>query len=116
MAFIFAVASTGLAGGINEAVGHPLTSREEAERLTVGSRVTLAYATCKTMWITEVDKEKGIVVPAEANVLFIYKGKLYACAAPDALKEFRSNIDENIRKADENWRQFHFEWHGHPVF
>jgi hypothetical protein len=50
MAFILAVASTGLAaGGINGAVGHPVKSGEEAERLSLGSRVTLAYATCKTM-------------------------------------------------------------------
>jgi hypothetical protein len=50
MASIFAVASTGLAaGGINEAVGHPVKWREEAERLPFGSRVTLAYAMCTTM-------------------------------------------------------------------
>ena len=62
MAFIFAVASTGLAaGGINEAVGQPVKSREEAERLTVGSRITLVCATCKTMWITEVAKKKGFL-------------------------------------------------------
>ena len=40
MASIFAVASTGLAAGIPEAVGHPVKSREEAERLPVGSKVT----------------------------------------------------------------------------
>jgi hypothetical protein len=61
MASIFAVASTGLAAGINQAVGHPVKSREEAERLPLGSQVTLACATCKTMWNTEVDKKKGFL-------------------------------------------------------
>ena len=61
MASIFAVASTGLAAGINQAVGHPVKSREEAERLPLGSQVTLACATCKTVWNTEVDKKKGFL-------------------------------------------------------
>jgi len=61
MASIFAVASTGLPAGINQAVGHPVKSREEAERLPLGSQVTLACATCKTMWNTEVDKKKGFL-------------------------------------------------------
>jgi hypothetical protein len=68
MASIFAVATTGLAaGGINEAVGHPVKSREEAERPRVGSLVRLAYATRKTMWIANVDKEKGMVCPSRTN-------------------------------------------------
>src|SRR5438309_627417 len=61
MAFILAVASTGLAAGSNQAVGHPVKSRQEAERLPVGSKVTLACATCKTVWNTEVDKKKGFL-------------------------------------------------------
>ena len=61
MASILAVPSTGLAAGINQAVGHPVKSREEAERLPLGSQVTLACATCKTMWNTEVDKKKGFL-------------------------------------------------------
>jgi YHS domain-containing protein len=34
---------------------------------------------------------------------FIYKGKLYVCSSADGVTEFRSNIDENIRKADDYW-------------
>jgi hypothetical protein len=33
----------------------------------------------------------------------IYKSKLYVCSNADSAKEFRSNIDENIRKADDYW-------------
>jgi YHS domain-containing protein len=33
----------------------------------------------------------------------IYKGKLYLCSDADGVKKFRSNIDENIRKADDYW-------------
>jgi YHS domain-containing protein len=40
---------------------------------------------------------------SDPTAFFIYKGKLYVCADADATKEFRSNIDENIRKADTNW-------------
>jgi YHS domain-containing protein len=33
----------------------------------------------------------------------VYKGKLYVCHGADDLKEFRSNIDRNIREANEQW-------------
>jgi hypothetical protein len=61
VACIFAVASTGLAAGTKKAAGHPVKSREEAEQLPLGSKVTLACATCKTVWNTEVDKKKGFL-------------------------------------------------------
>jgi len=34
----------------------------------------------------------------------VYKGKLYLCWNQGALKEFKTNIDSNIEKADANWR------------
>ena len=34
----------------------------------------------------------------------IYKGRLYLCGNQGALKEFKTNIDSNIEKADLNWR------------
>src|SRR5258708_37724620 len=40
---------------------------------------------------------------SDPSVFFIYQGKLYVCSAPDSAKEFGSNIDESIRKADSNW-------------
>jgi YHS domain-containing protein len=33
----------------------------------------------------------------------IYKGKLYLCGNEGALKEFKSDIESNIEKADANW-------------
>ncbi len=35
----------------------------------------------------------------------VYKGKLYLCGNEGALKVFKSDIDNNIEKADTNWRQ-----------
>ena len=46
---------------------------------------------------------KGELKDSDPGVFFIYKGKLYVCSAADGAKEFRSNIDENIRKADDYW-------------
>jgi YHS domain-containing protein len=40
---------------------------------------------------------------SDPTAFFIYKGKLYVCSAADSAKEFRSNIDKNIRKADDYW-------------
>ena len=42
-------------------------------------------------------------VDIDPNVFFIIKGKLYVCESPEAEKEFRSNEQENIKKADQNW-------------
>ena len=49
---------------------------------------------------------------SDPTVFFIYKGKLYVCASTDAMKEFGSNMDESIRRADENWR----DWRDRPIF
>ena len=46
---------------------------------------------------------KGELKDSNPAAFFIYEGKLYVCSAVDSAKEFRSNINENIRKADENW-------------
>jgi YHS domain-containing protein len=46
---------------------------------------------------------KGQIADSDPAAFLIHKGKLYLCADPDSVKEFRSNIDENIRKADDYW-------------
>jgi YHS domain-containing protein len=46
---------------------------------------------------------KGELNDSDPAAFLIYKGKLYVCSAADSAKEFRSNIDENIRKADDYW-------------
>jgi YHS domain-containing protein len=46
---------------------------------------------------------KGQLKDSDPAAFFIYKGKLYVCSSADSAKEFRSNIDENIRKADDYW-------------
>jgi YHS domain-containing protein len=43
------------------------------------------------------------------TVFFILKGKLYLCTSPAAEKQFRSNEQENIRKADQNWYE-EYRW------
>ena len=73
MASIVAV-STGLAAGIPQAVGHPVKSREEAEQLLVGSKVTIACATCKTVWNTEVGKKKGFLAWFEPKTKHLCPG------------------------------------------
>jgi YHS domain-containing protein len=48
----------------------------------------------------------GILADPEGPSAFaVYKGKLYVCTTKGTLKSFKSNIDGNIDKADENWRQ-----------
>jgi YHS domain-containing protein len=42
----------------------------------------------------------------DPNVFFIYKGKLYVCSSPAAVKEFSSKPDVNIPKADANWQLY----------
>jgi YHS domain-containing protein len=56
---------------------------------------------------------KGELRDSDPTVFFIYKGRLYVCSAADGMKEFRSNIDENIRRADED-AVIHFGFHGNP--
>ena len=46
---------------------------------------------------------RGELKDSDPAAFFIQKGRLYVCSAADSAKEFRSNIDENIRKADEYW-------------
>ena len=50
---------------------------------------------------------------SDSTAFFVYGGKLYVRSAADTAKEFRSNIDENMRNADENLVT-HFGWHGNP--
>ena len=45
----------------------------------------------------------------DPTVFFVLKGKLYVCASPAAEKEFRTNPDENIKKADQDWDE-QYEW------
>lgn len=45
----------------------------------------------------------------DPTAFFIRKGKLYVCASPEAEREFRSNEQENIRKADQNWDE-QYRW------
>jgi YHS domain-containing protein len=46
---------------------------------------------------------KGELKDSDPTAFLIYKGKLYICSAADSAKKFRSNIDQNIRKADDYW-------------
>lgn len=45
----------------------------------------------------------------DPSVFFVLKGKLYVCASPDAEKEFQSNLQENVKKADQNWDE-EYRW------
>ena len=48
----------------------------------------------------------GVIAGIESpNAFTVYKGKLYIGGNQDALKSFKTNIDENIGKADTYWRQ-----------
>ncbi|HEY5704336.1 MAG TPA: YHS domain-containing (seleno)protein, partial [Terrimicrobiaceae bacterium] len=48
----------------------------------------------------------GVLANTESpNTFTVYNGKLYLCGNPDALKSFKTNIDDNIGKADAYWRQ-----------
>jgi YHS domain-containing protein len=46
---------------------------------------------------------KGELKDSDPTAFLIYKGKLYICSASDSAKEFRGNIDQNIRRADDFW-------------
>ena len=55
----------------------------------------------------------GVLADIEGPDAFtVYKGKLYLCGNQAALKDFRSNIDSNIEKADTNWRQLNWVLEG----
>ncbi|MBV9732028.1 MAG: YHS domain-containing protein [Verrucomicrobia bacterium] len=45
----------------------------------------------------------------DPTVFFVLKGKLYVCASPEAEKEFQSNAQANVKKADDNWSDA-YEW------
>ena len=74
MASMLATASTSLAAGIPQAVGQPVKSREEAEQVPPGSKVTLACAQCKTVWNTEVAKQKGFLAWFEPKTKHLCPG------------------------------------------
>ncbi len=48
---------------------------------------------------------KGRRRDIDPKVFRVYKDKLYVCSSPTALKEFSSDLDTNISKADQNWLQ-----------
>ena len=39
----------------------------------------------------------------DPNAFFVYKGKLYVCSSPAAVKRFNSDPEANVKKADKNW-------------
>jgi YHS domain-containing protein len=45
----------------------------------------------------------------DPNVFFVLNGKLYVCTSPEAEKEFQSNVQENVKKADQNWDE-EYRW------
>ena len=48
----------------------------------------------------------GVLAAIEGSKAFtIYKGKLYIGSNQDALKSFKTDIDENVEKADAYWRE-----------
>jgi YHS domain-containing protein len=48
----------------------------------------------------------GVITGVEGPKAFtVYKGKLYLGGNQDALKSFKTDIDENIEKADAYWRE-----------
>ncbi|MGC2578941.1 MAG: YHS domain-containing (seleno)protein, partial [Terrimicrobiaceae bacterium] len=48
----------------------------------------------------------GVISGIEgADAFTVYKGKLYLGGNEDALKSFKTNIDDNIGKADSYWRE-----------
>jgi YHS domain-containing protein len=46
---------------------------------------------------------KGEFKDSDPTVFLVYKGKLYICSDADGAKKFQSNIQQNIRKADDYW-------------
>jgi YHS domain-containing protein len=43
--------------------------------------------------------------PEVPDAFLVYKGKLYVCGNQGALKDFKTDLDGNIDKANVNWRQ-----------
>ena len=46
---------------------------------------------------------RGELKDSDPEAFFIDKGKLYVYSDADRVKEFRDDMEENIRKANENW-------------
>ncbi|MBV8275665.1 MAG: hypothetical protein JO170_10475, partial [Verrucomicrobia bacterium] len=46
---------------------------------------------------------KGERHDIDPNAFHIYKGKLYVCGSHEQMREFSTNIDANISKADQNF-------------
>jgi hypothetical protein len=57
----FLLASSALAANGPDSLGNPVTTRAEAEKLPLRSKVMLACAKCHTSWITEVDQKKSFL-------------------------------------------------------
>jgi YHS domain-containing protein len=47
----------------------------------------------------------GVITGIEGPAFTIYKGKLYLGGNQDALKSFKTDIDDKIRNADAYWRE-----------
>ena len=47
----------------------------------------------------------GLANTESPNTFTVYNGKLYLCGNPDALKSFKTNIDDNIGRGCVQWRQ-----------
>jgi YHS domain-containing protein len=47
----------------------------------------------------------GVLADIEGPDGFVYKGKLYVCGNKDAGKDFNTDLDSNIEKADANWQK-----------
>jgi len=42
----------------------------------------------------------------DPNAFYVYKGKLYVCTTQEDVKEFSSDPDAHIKKADANWKLY----------
>ena len=91
-----------------DAIYHFTSAADKAAFDQNPSRYVPRYGGCCAYHLS-----KGELADSDPPAFLVCKGKLYVCSAADTAKEFRSNIDENIRKSDENWVN-HFGWHGNP--
>ena len=60
-ALFSSLALTSGALAANGPEGTPIRTKEEAQQLPTGSKVTLACAKCKTVWNTQVDQNKSFL-------------------------------------------------------
>jgi hypothetical protein len=49
------------------------------------------------------------MVPADPTVWTMENGKLYLNVNADAQKMFRKDLNENIQKAEKNWKSMHMK-------